>query len=199
MNKSKNIVWSDGYIDTEQFEKRNGHKSGVLWFPGYSGAGKSTHSTTLEHYLFDKGCQVMMLDGDNIRHGLNNDLGFTEADRKENIRRVSEVASLFQQAGFLVLTAFISPYRRDRDQARKIVEPATFCEVFVNADINTCIKRDPKGLYQKALNKEIEHFTGISDPYEEPLNPEITVNTTEQSLEESLDVIVNYLMEKEII
>lgn len=199
MTKSKNIVWSDGYIGTEQFENKNGHKSGVLWFTGFSGSGKSTLATALQHYLFEKGCQAMVLDGDNIRHGLNKDLGFSAEDRNENIRRISEVAKLFQQAGFLVLTAFISPYRSVRDQARQIVEPATFCEVFVNADIDTCIERDPKGLYKKALNHEIEHFTGISDPYEEPINPEITVNTSEQTLEESLEVIVNYLKENKII
>jgi len=199
MSKSKNIVWSDGYISTEEFEKRNGHKSGVLWFTGYSGAGKSTLATALQHYLFDLGCQVMVLDGDNIRHGLNKDLSFSADDRQENIRRISEVAKLFQQAGFIVLTAFISPYREDRDNARSIVEPATFCEIFVNADIDTCIQRDPKGLYKKAINKEIDHFTGISDPYEEPLNPEVTVNTSEQSLEESLQVIVDYLIDRGII
>lgn len=199
MKRSKNIVWSDGYIGTEQFEERNGHKSGVLWFTGFSGSGKSTLATAIQHYLFDKGYQVIVLDGDNIRHGLNGDLSFTAEDRKENIRRISEVAKLFQQVGFIVLTAFISPYRVDRENARSIVEPATFCEIFVNADIDTCIERDPKGLYKKAINNEIAQFTGISAPYEEPVRPEITVNTSKQTLEESVQIIIDYLVEKGII
>lgn len=199
MNMDQNIVWSDGYIPTEEFEKRNGHKGAVLWFTGYSGSGKSTIARAVQHQLFQDGCQVIVLDGDNIRHGLNSDLSFTEEGRSENIRRIAEVAKLFQQAGFIVLTAFISPYREDRDQARKIVEPAPFLEIFVDTDIQTCIERDPKGLYEKAISKQIDHFTGISAPYEEPLHPELTVKTKNLTVEDSADMIVSELKKKNFI
>ncbi len=199
MNNKKNIVWSDGYIKTEDFEKKNGHKSAVLWFTGLSGSGKSTIARAVQQQLFENGCQVMVLDGDNIRHGLNSDLSFTNEGRKENIRRISEVAKLFQQAGFIVLTAFISPYREDRNRAREIIEPAPFLEIFIDTDIETCKKRDPKGLYKKALNNEIDNFTGISAPYEKPEHPELTVPTSGLSVEDSAQLIVRQLKEKRII
>ncbi|HKI46494.1 MAG TPA: adenylyl-sulfate kinase [Balneolales bacterium] len=189
----RHIVWSDGYLKTEDYEKRNGHRSGVVWFTGLSGSGKSTVARALQHELFGRGCMVYVLDGDNVRHGLNSDLGFDETDRKENIRRISEVAGLFQSAGFIVLTAFISPFREDRDRARKIIEPAPFVEVFVDTDIEVCQTRDPKGLYKKALNGDIKDFTGISSPYEAPEKPEIVLPTTEQSVEQSVEQIIGWM------
>lgn len=199
MAKSKNVIWADGYVKPEDFEKRNGHKSAVLWFTGLSGSGKSTLAKTVQKKLFETGCQVMVLDGDNIRHGLNGDLGFTSEARKENIRRISEVAKLFQQAGFIVITAFISPYREDRDRARSIVEPDAFLEVFIDSDIETCKQRDPKGLYKKALANEIPNFTGISAPYEAPLKPELVVPTAKASVEESASMVISQLAEHGIL
>lgn len=194
--QKRHIVWSDGYLKTEDYEQKNGHRSGVIWFTGLSGSGKSTIARTLQHELFHRGCMVYVLDGDNVRHGLNSDLGFDEAGRKENIRRISEVAHLFQSAGFIVLTAFISPFREDRNRARKIIEPAPFAEVFVDTDIEVCQSRDPKGLYKKALNGEIKDFTGISSPYETPEHPELVLKTIRKSVEESVEQVIAWL-EKE--
>jgi len=194
--QKRNIVWSDGYLKTEDYEKKNGHKSGVIWFTGLSGSGKSTIARALQHELFARGCMVYVLDGDNVRHGLNSDLGFDEADRKENIRRISEVAHLFQSAGFIVLTAFISPFREDRDRARQIIEPSPFVEVFVDTDLEVCQSRDPKGLYKKALSGEIKDFTGISSPYEAPEKPEVTLKTTKQSVSESVNQTITWLENK---
>ncbi len=191
--QKRNIVWSDGYLKNEDYEKKNGHKSGVIWFTGLSGSGKSTIARALQHELFRRGCMVYVLDGDNVRHGLNSDLGFDETDRKENIRRISEVAHLFQSAGFIVLTAFISPFREDRDRARKIIEPSPFVEVFVDTDIEVCQSRDPKGLYKKALNGEIKDFTGISSPYESPEKPEVVLETAKQSVQESVNQMITWL------
>ncbi len=194
-NPKRNIVWADGYISPDRFEEQNGHKSGVLWFTGLSGSGKSTLARALQHRLFGMNYRAFVLDGDNIRHGLNADLGFGEQDRRENIRRVSEVAHLFQQAGFIVLTAFISPFREDRRRARRVIEPAPFIEVFVDADLSVCRQRDPKGLYEKALKGEIKDFTGISSSYEVPEHPELTLSTAEDTIEESTDRIFHYLKE----
>ena len=191
--KSTNIVWADGYATQQAYEERNGHRGVVLWFTGLSGAGKSTLAKALQKHLFETGYQVTALDGDNVRHGLNRDLSFSAEDRTENIRRISEVAKLFKNAGFITITAFISPYRSDRGGARNIVGEGDFLEVFVKADLDVCIQRDPKGLYKKALNNEIPKFTGISDPYEAPENPEVTVDTTDISVEEGVAQIVNYL------
>ena len=196
---SENIVWSDGYVSREQFEKKNGHKGCVLWFTGLSGSGKSTIATALEQLLFELKTQVFVLDGDNVRHGLNKDLGFTEEGRKENIRRISEVANLFKESGSITLTAFISPYRADREQARGVIGESDFLEVFIDTPLETCIERDPKGLYKKAINKEIPNFTGITDPYEEPENPALHITTENKSVEECAQEIVNKLKVKEII
>lgn len=193
MKPNKHIVWSEGYIDTSKFEERNGHKSGVIWLTGLSGSGKSTLAKALQHRLFEKRKMVYVLDGDNIRHGLNNDLGFSGEDRRENIRRISEVARLFQQAGFIVITAFISPYREDRDNARTVISPAPFIEVFLDTDLETCQSRDPKGLYKKAINGEIAEFTGVSSPYEPPSEPEIKLFTARETVEQSADKIILYL------
>lgn len=199
MVKKRHIVWSDGYLTTGDYERRNGHKSAVIWLTGLSGSGKSTIARGLQKRLFLEGIQVTVLDGDNIRHGLNSDLGFSEADRKENIRRISEVAKLFQEHGFIVITAFISPYRNDRNEARKIVEPAPFIEVFVDTDLELCETRDPKGLYKKARAGEIPSFTGITDPYESPEKPELVITTMDNSVEQSVDELYRYLAKAGII
>ncbi|GAA0487003.1 adenylyl-sulfate kinase [Salinibacillus aidingensis] len=195
MAKSENIVWHDSKVTKEERQKLNGHKSAVLWFTGLSGSGKSTVSVELEKELYKQGVHTYRLDGDNVRHGLNKNLGFSPEDRKENIRRIGEVAKLMVDAGLFTLTAFISPYREDRDAVRELLDDGEFIEVFVKASVEACEARDPKGLYKKARAGEIKGFTGIDAPYEEPGNPEITVETDQQSLEESVQQIVDYLKE----
>ncbi len=190
--KSQNIRWQHRALTKHDHRLRNGHPSFVLWFTGLSGAGKSTISLQVEKELFDRGWHTYLLDGDNIRHGLNRDLGFSAEDRRENIRRIGEVARLFVDAGVLVLAAFISPFRRDREAVRALFEPGEFVEVYVKCDLGTCEARDPKGLYRKARAGEIPEFTGISSPYEEPLNPEIVLDTGRQSVEESVRRVVEF-------
>jgi bifunctional enzyme CysN/CysC len=191
--KSDNIYWSHGKVTSGQREARNGHIGCVLWLTGLSGAGKSTIATELERELFNLGRHVYVLDGDNIRHGLGADLGFSPKDRTENIRRVGEVAKLFADAGVICVTAFISPYRADRDLVRKIIPRDRFIEVFVNAPLDVCEQRDPKGLYAKARAKEIKEFTGVSAPYEPPAIPEIELRTDQLSVPESVAKILEYL------
>src|SRR6516225_8561163 len=188
-----NIFWSHGKVTVEQRELRNGHLGCVLWLTGLSGSGKSTIATELERELFNLGRHVYVLDGDNIRHGLCSDLGFSPKDRTENIRRIGEVAKLFGDAGVICVTAFISPYRADRDLVRKIIPRDRFIEVFVNAPLDVCEQRDPKGLYAKARAKEIKEFTGISAPYESPLKPEIELRTDQLTVAESVARMVEYL------
>jgi bifunctional enzyme CysN/CysC len=171
---------------------RHGHAGGVLWFTGLSGAGKSTIAMEVERRLFNKGYQVYVLDGDNVRHGLNANLGFSPEDRAENIRRVGEVAALFADAGLIVITAFISPYRADRQRARSAAGES-FHEIHIRADLATCESRDPKGLYKKARRGEISEFTGITAPYEEPENAELVVDTARESIEASVQAIVDYV------
>lgn len=197
--KSTNITWHEADIKKEDREKLNGHKAVVLWFTGLSGSGKSTLAHAVENALYDKGCRTYVLDGDNIRHGLNKNLGFSPEDRTENIRRIGEVAKLFIDAGVIAMTAFISPYRDDRDQARAIAGPGNFIEVYVKADLDVCESRDPKGLYKKARAGQIPEFTGISAPYEEPLAAEIVVDTGKSSLEECTKAVLDYLREHGII
>ena len=180
-------------------EKRNHHKSRVLWFTGLSGSGKSTIANAAERVLHKMGAQTYILDGDNVRLGLNKDLGFSHEDRTENIRRITEIAKLFADSGLIVLTAFISPYREDRDKARQIIGNEDFIEVFVNTDLSVCERRDTKGLYKKARAGEIKGFTGIDDPYEKPLNPELVVETDKQDVEESAQTIIDYLVEERVI
>lgn len=194
----KNIVWHDHKICSEDREKLLDQKAVLLWFTGLSGSGKSTVASALQEKLFDQGKISYILDGDNIRHGLNSDLGFSEKDRKENIRRIGEVANLFVDAGIITITSFISPHMKERNDIRKKLRKK-FIEIYVKCNIEECEKRDPKGLYKKARSGEIKDFTGIHQEYEEPLNPEITVNTSEQNIEESVNVIYDYLKEKEII
>ncbi len=183
-NKTKNIIWHNGKITFKERCENLAQTGMVLWFTGLSGSGKSTIAVEVEKDLINKGRAVYCLDGDNIRHGLNNDLGFSPEDREENIRRVVEVAALFRDAGLITLASFISPYRKMRKFARERIGKDYFREVYVKADIETCIKRDPKGLYKKALKGVINTFTGISAPYEEPENPDLILDTRELSLEE---------------
>ncbi len=191
--KSDNIYWSRGKVTARQRELRSGHLGCVVWLTGLSSSGKSTIATELERELFNLGRQVYVLDGDNIRHGLGSDLGFAPEDRAENIRRVGEVARLFADAGVICITAFISPYRHDRDSVRRLLPAGRFIEVFVNAPLEVCERRDPKGLYAKARAKEIKEFTGISAPYEQPPNPEIELRTDQLTVAESVAKILEYL------
>ena len=197
--RATNVVWADGYVKPEDFENRNNQKGCVIWFTGLSASGKSTIAREMEWILFERGFQVFVLDGDNIRHGLNKDLGFSPEDRGENIRRIGEVAKLFRQAGIIVITAFISPYREDRDKVRAIVGAGRFLEVHVHADVDTCRKRDPKGLYEKALQGKIPEFTGISAPYEPPKNPEVYLDTESLSVQESALKAVDALEVRKMI
>lgn len=178
-------------VTGQQRWNRQGHRSGVMWFTGLSGAGKSTLAVALERRLFDRGMRVFVLDGDNLRHGLNGDLGFSDADRQENIRRVTEVAAAFAEAGNIVITAFISPFRMDRDNARQVIGE-NFHEIHIYADLEVCEGRDPKGLYAKARAGEISDFTGISSPYEVPINPELLVDTGAVDIENCVDKLVHY-------
>ena len=190
--KSQNLTAVDHLLAPGARDQRNGHRGAVIWFTGLSGAGKSTLAMRLEKRLFTRGRQVYVLDGDNVRRGLTADLGFSPEDRAENIRRVSEVAALFADAGIIVITAFISPYRADRERARG-ASPGTFHEIFVKADLATCEERDPKGLYKKARAGKITDFTGISAPYEDPVNPELVVDTSSHSVDHCVDLIAEYI------
>ena len=193
---SINLTKHSFSVSREQREKNNGHPGLVIWFTGLSGSGKSTIANELDLELNKRGLRTYILDGDNIRMGLNKDLGFSQESRKENIRRISEVAKLFADSGTIVITAFISPYKEDRDLARCVIG-SDYIEVFVNTPIKECIKRDPKGLYKKAIAGEIKGFTGIDSPYEEPLNPEISLDNL--SIKKSIEIIINILKEKCII
>ena len=195
----ENILWFDTGISRLDRERQNKNKAIVIWLTGLSGAGKSTIAKGLNAELFKRGYQSYVLDGDNIRHGLNSDLGFSPEDRKENIRRIAEVAKLFIDAGFIVITSFISPYREDRQKARSLFSQGDFIEVYVKADVCVCEKRDTKGLYKKARQGLVQEFTGISAPYEIPDNPELTVNTEVQTIEESVKQVMKYFEEKGIL
>ena len=196
---TENLHFHKHRVARELKEERNQHKSRVLWFTGLSGSGKSTVANATEKILHDMGLHTYILDGDNVRMGLNKDLGFSPEDRTENIRRITEVAKLFADSGSIVLTAFISPYRQDRDKAREIISNEDFIEIYVSADLSVCEARDPKGLYKKARLGEIKGFTGIDAPYEEPLNPELVVQTDKHDIEASAQIVVDYLVEEEII
>lgn len=193
-----NIVWHDHKITKQDREDILKQKAVLLWFTGLSGSGKSTIASALQQRLIAEKKLTYILDGDNIRHGLNSDLDFSPKNREENIRRIGEVAKLFVDAGIITMTSFISPYLKDRKKVRDLIGK-DFVEVFVNCNLEDCEKRDPKGLYKKARDGEIKDFTGISAPYESPEDPEITVNTSEQNIEESVNQIYTYLKEKEII
>jgi adenylylsulfate kinase len=194
--KSRNIFWEHGNVSRDDRENVNGHRGATIWFTGLSGSGKSTLAKLMESALFARKCQTYVLDGDNVRHGLNRDLGFSPADRTENIRRIGEVAKLFTENGSIVLTAFISPYREDRDMVRSIMRDTDFIEVHVDCALDVCEERDPKGLYKKARTGEIPNFTGISAPYEAPLTPELTIRTDVATPEECVDQLIEYLETK---
>ncbi len=197
--KSKNIVWSQTQVTPAQREQILGHKPATLWFTGLSGSGKSTLALAIETALVDRGINAYILDGDNVRHGLNSNLGFSPADRTENIRRIGEVCALFNDAGLIVFSAFISPYREDRDLVRSKHPEGGFIEVLIDAPLAVCESRDVKGLYQKARDGIIPEFTGISAPYEAPVNPEIIVNTAEHDLDACVAQVIEYMENKGII
>ncbi len=197
--KSKNIVWHHGKLNLQEREEKLGQKGAVVWFTGLSGSGKSTVAREVELALIENGINAYVLDGDNIRHGLNSNLGFSPEDRKENIRRIGEVAKLFSESNVVAITAFISPYRADRDLARKGVPAGQFFEILCDTPIEICEQRDTKGLYKKARAGEIPEFTGVSAPYEAPEKPELVLKTGEETLEESTRRVLNLLQEKGII
>jgi adenylylsulfate kinase len=199
MEDSHNITWHNSIVTKKERRDQNGHQSFVLWFTGLSGSGKSTMANAVAKALFDLKINNYVLDGDNIRFGLNKDLGFSEKDRTENIRRIGEVAKLFVDSGQVVLTAFISPFHEDRNQVRTLVEEKEFVEVYVKCPLDECEKRDPKGLYQKARNGEIAGFTGIDSPYEEPTNPELVIETCIYSIDDCVAQVLNYLKNKKYI
>jgi adenylylsulfate kinase len=197
--KSTNIVWQQSKITPEERQRLNGHGSCVLWLTGLSGAGKSTLAHELERELYRRGVRSYVLDGDNLRHGLNSNLGFSPEDRSENIRRVGEVARLFVDAGMIAIVSLISPYRVDRDAVRGRFPAGDFHEVHVNCSVDECERRDPKGLYKKAKAGEIPNFTGVSAPYEEPLAAELVLNTEMYSTEECVDMLIQYLQGQGIL
>ena len=193
---NKNIVWHDHQVSKQERSKLNEQKPCILWFTGLSGSGKSTIANAVERKLVEMDKHTYLLDGDNIRMGLNKGLGFSDEDRIENIRRIGEVAKLFVDAGTIVLTAFISPFQRERDSVRHLVEEGEFIEVFIDTPLEVCESRDPKGLYQKARKGEIPNFTGIDSPYEAPIKPEIHIHNSGVDIEEVADMIIDYLKEK---
>lgn len=197
--KATNITWHDGQITKADRERLLHQKGIVIWFTGLSGAGKSTLALELEEKLFERGRLSYVLDGDNIRHGLNKNLGFSPEDREENIRRIGEVAKLFADAGIITMTAFISPYRSDRDQARRLLKEKEFIEVFVKVPLDVAEGRDTKGLYKKARAGEIAEFTGISAPYEEPDKPELIIDTSLLNIKDSVDLVISYLEKNDLI
>ena len=216
MNNDTNVTWHESRVSREMRERKNGHKGCVVWFTGLSGSGKSTVANTLDHKLHQTGHQSVVLDGDNVRHGLNAGpgilnkthgeefsnrfgLGFSATDREENIRRIGAVAEIFTQTGIIALTAFISPYRIDRDKVRNTLKEGEFIEVFVDAPIEVCEQRDPKGLYKKARAGEIKGFTGIDDPYEEPVAPELILLAAEKTPDILADEVISFLQNKGIL
>ena len=191
--KTPNTVWHAATIHREHRQQQNGHGSAILWFTGLSGAGKSTLAHAVEERLHQRGCRTYVLDGDNVRHGLCGDLGFSAADRTENIRRIGEVAKLMIDAGVIALTAFISPFRADRERVRGMVMHGEFIEIYCHCPVEVCETRDVKGLYQRARAGDVKEFTGISSPYEAPLKPELTVDTATQPLDACVTQVLDYL------
>ena len=195
----KNIVWHHATVTRARRETQNGHRGAIVWFTGLSGSGKSTLAHAVEETLHQQGCRTFVLDGDNVRHGLCGDLGFSSKDRIENIRRIGEMAKLFMEAGVIVLTAFISPYRADRERVRGMVEHGDFIEIFCNAPIEVCEARDVKGMYKKARAGQIAEFTGISSPYEAPENPELSVNTGGAELDACVRQVIDEMVQRGLI
>ena len=197
--KSPNVIYHHATVTRERRNQLNEHKSVVLWFTGLSGSGKSTMSHALEERLFNEGCRTFVLDGDNVRHGLNSNLGFSHKDRTENIRRIGEVSKLMLEAGFIVMTAFISPYREDRIAVRNLIPNGDFIEIYCKASLETCEARDVKGLYKRARAGEIKNYTGIDSPYEVPENADLIIDTDQETIEDSVSIIVSFLKKKAII
>ena len=194
-----NIVWHHATVTRQRREQLNGHKAAVVWFTGLSGAGKSTLAHAVEEALHQFGCRTFVFDGDNVRHGLCSDLSFSVDDRSENIRRIGEMAKLFVEAGVIALTAFISPLRTDRERVRRLIGDADFIEIYVQCPLAVCESRDVKGMYQKARAGQIKEFTGISAPYEEPEQPDLVVNTGEETLDESVSKVIAVLRRRAVI
>lgn len=194
--KSSDVVWHQASVSHDERVALNGHKPAVLWFTGLSGSGKSTVANAVDKMLHDLNCKTYVLDGDNVRHGLNGDLGFSDNDRVENIRRIGEVSKLFVDAGLLVSTAFISPFVADRKMVRSTLSEGEFIEVFIDTPLEVCEQRDPKGLYKKARAGEIKNFTGIDSAYELPESPEIHIRTAEKSIEACAQEVIEYLISK---
>jgi len=197
--KSTNIIYHHATVTRERRNQLNNHKSVVLWFTGLSGSGKSTMSHALEERLFNKGCRTFVLDGDNVRHGLNSHLSFSDKDRKENIRRIGEVSKLMMEAGFIIMTAFISPFREDRIEVRNLIPNGDFIEIYCKASLETCEARDVKGLYKRARAGEIKNYTGINSPYEVPENADLIIDTEQETIENSVSIIISFLKKKTII
>lgn len=193
---SSNVVWHQATVTRQRRELQNAHRGAIIWFTGLSGSGKSTLAHAVEEALHQKGCRTFVLDGDNVRHGLCGDLGFSDAGRVENIRRVGEVARLFMEAGIIVLTAFISPYRADRERVRAMVTDGDFIEIYCDTPIEVCESRDVKGLYKKARAGQIKEFTGISSPYEAPETPELALNTGSADLQICVNQVIDDLMRR---
>lgn len=199
MKQSSNTVWHHATVTRARREAQNGHQAAILWFTGLSGAGKSTLAHAVEERLHQMGCRTFVLDGDNVRHGLCGDLGFADEDRQENIRRIAEVAKLMLESGTITLTAFISPFKAERNLARKLVPHGDFIEIYCACDLEVCEQRDVKGLYKKARQGEIRHFTGISSPYEAPDKPELVVDTGNQHLDQCVDQVLALLTERGVL
>ena len=197
--KNTNITYHAASVTRERRNQLNNHKSVVIWFTGLSGSGKSTLAHSVEEILFSKGCRTYVLDGDNVRHGLTSNLGFSNEDRKENIRRIGEVTKLMMEAGLIIMTAFISPFREDRIAVRNLISDGDFIEIYCKASLETCEARDLKGLYKRARLGEIKNYTGINSPYEIPDNPELIIDIDKESLEESVSKIVSFLQTKSIV
>ncbi|MBT3196443.1 MAG: adenylyl-sulfate kinase [Gammaproteobacteria bacterium] len=196
---SHSTIWHHATVTRDRRSRQNNHRSVVLWFSGLSGAGKSTLAHAVEEQLHLQGCKTFVMDGDNVRHGLSGDLGFSDADRKENLRRVGEVSKLFIEAGVIILAAFISPFREDREKVRGLVPHGDFLEIYVNCPLEVCESRDLKGLYKRARAGEITAFTGISSPYEPPEKAELSVDTERLTLEESVALVLQMLVERDIL
>ena len=197
--KSSNVIYHQASLTRARRNQSNNHQSVVLWFTGLSGSGKSTLAHVLEEKLFKKGCKTLVLDGDNVRHGLNSNLDFSDDGRKENIRRIGEVAKLMLESGLIVMTAFISPFREDRAAVRNLISNNDFIEIYCKASLKTCEARDVKGLYKRARAGEIKNYTGIDSPYEAPNNPELIIDTDKETLDESVSKIYSFLERKSII
>lgn len=199
MKASSNVIWHNATVTRARREEQNAHRGAIIWFTGLSGAGKSTLAHAVEEELHQRGCRTFVLDGDNVRHGLCSDLTFSHAGRTENIRRVGEVAKLFMEAGIIVLTAFISPYRADRQHVRDMVGHGDFIEIYCDSPLEVCEARDEKGLYKKARAGQIAEFTGISSPYQAPKNPELTINTGAEELSACVAQVIKGLTQRGLI